>query len=385
MPVSDNRYAKRGAFSVLELLDSIFRFGAIVCCLFTSAIVLRDAGRKLNAQLAAFCCVGTAAYLLTSIPDLGSVLGTAMLPILLICLFGPTAVWLFCLSMFDDNFKLTRMHYVVVATFFALGIFQYANYTLATGELPLLSPVRIHVVLRELGPFSWFISLMMLVVKLGMAAHMLVAAWHGRCEDLVLKRRRFREIFVVGVGFISIGIVATETWLMKFTPDTAYVLLVGQSASIFLVGIYMLWHITSVDGEWLFGEYEAADPEPQQTRSETEDRHDLETLDALAASGALLGPNMTIAKLADMANMPEHRLRRLVNQHLGYRNFADYLNFHRIEAAKTRLSVVADRHVPVLTVAMDLGYGSLGPFNRAFKERAGMTPTEFRRQALAQC
>ena len=37
---------------------------------------------------------------------------------------------------------------------------------------------------------------------------------------------------------------------------------------------------------------------------------------------------------------------------------------------------------PVLTIALDLGYGSLGPFNRAFKLETGLTPTEYRQRAL---
>lgn len=369
---------------MLELIDSFFRFGAIVICLFTSAMVLRDAGRKLSAKLSAFCCIGTAAYLAASIPGLGTTLGAGMIPILLLCMFGPTAVWVFCLSMFDDNFKLKPLHYGVIVGFYVICLSQYINYFVVTGDLPLMSPTRLHGELRGMGAIAWSISLILLFMKLGMSAQMLWAAWNGRCEDLVSKRRRFREIFVVAVTIISVGIVVTENWLINFAPDIAYTLLVAQSASIFLVCFYMLWHISGVDGEWLFGDYGPIES-PAPRRSESEDRHDLETLDGLAASGALLEAAMTINKLAQMAGMPEHRLRRLVNQHLGYRNFADYLNFHRVEAAKSRLSVVADRHVPVLTVAMDLGYGSLGPFNRAFKERAGMTPTEFRKQALANC
>jgi AraC-like DNA-binding protein len=34
----------------------------------------------------------------------------------------------------------------------------------------------------------------------------------------------------------------------------------------------------------------------------------------------------------------------------------------------------------VLTIALEVGYGSIGPFNRAFKERFGVTPTAYRRQ-----
>jgi AraC-like DNA-binding protein len=35
-------------------------------------------------------------------------------------------------------------------------------------------------------------------------------------------------------------------------------------------------------------------------------------------------------------------------------------------------------HLPVLTIALDCGFGSIGPFNRAFKARTGKTPTQFR-------
>jgi AraC-like DNA-binding protein len=38
----------------------------------------------------------------------------------------------------------------------------------------------------------------------------------------------------------------------------------------------------------------------------------------------------------------------------------------------------------VLTIAMDAGFQSIGPFNRAFKAETGMTPTEFRREALSR-
>jgi AraC-like DNA-binding protein len=36
-----------------------------------------------------------------------------------------------------------------------------------------------------------------------------------------------------------------------------------------------------------------------------------------------------------------------------------------------------------LTIAMDTGFQSIGPFNRAFKAATNLTPTEFRRLAMA--
>jgi AraC-like DNA-binding protein len=76
--------------------------------------------------------------------------------------------------------------------------------------------------------------------------------------------------------------------------------------------------------------------------------------------------------------VPEHQLRKLINRHLGYRNFSSFLNFHRIGEAKNHLVDPEFVRTPVLTIAMDLGYGSIGPFNRAFKESTGLTPTEYR-------
>ena len=50
------------------------------------------------------------------------------------------------------------------------------------------------------------------------------------------------------------------------------------------------------------------------------------------------------------------------------------------------MSALADpgqAEVPILTIALDAGFQSIGPFNRAFKAETGMTPSEFRRVRLA--
>jgi len=89
--------------------------------------------------------------------------------------------------------------------------------------------------------------------------------------------------------------------------------------------------------------------------------------------------NLTIGTLATKLGIPEYRLRRLINQRLGYRNFNTFLNNHRIAEAKAALADPTQAEVPVITIAMDAGFQSLGPFNRAFKETTGVTPSEYRR------
>lgn len=70
-------------------------------------------------------------------------------------------------------------------------------------------------------------------------------------------------------------------------------------------------------------------------------------------------------------------MRKQINQSLGYTNFNAFLNHYRVEAARKRL---VETSLPVLTIALDVGYGSIASFNRAFKEIAGVTPTAYRTQ-----
>jgi AraC-like DNA-binding protein len=93
---------------------------------------------------------------------------------------------------------------------------------------------------------------------------------------------------------------------------------------------------------------------------------------------------LTIAVLAARLDVPEYRLRQAINEGLGYRNFNAFLNRYRIDEAKAALADPSQREVPVLTIAIDAGFQSIGPFNRAFKAATGLTPTEFRRDALAR-
>lgn len=96
---------------------------------------------------------------------------------------------------------------------------------------------------------------------------------------------------------------------------------------------------------------------------------------AMAEDHAYRREGLTVASLAADLGMGEAALRALINQELGHRNFNDFLHHHRLQEAAARL-VAED--LPILTIALECGYGSIGPFNRAFRQRFGMTPTEYR-------
>jgi hypothetical protein len=92
---------------------------------------------------------------------------------------------------------------------------------------------------------------------------------------------------------------------------------------------------------------------------------------------------VTIGALAAMLRLPRYRLRQVINEGLGDRNFNAFLNRYRIDEANgTR------RSEPEGRARAGRRHGRGLPIDRAihprFKADAGMTPTEFRRLALGK-
>jgi AraC-like DNA-binding protein len=91
--------------------------------------------------------------------------------------------------------------------------------------------------------------------------------------------------------------------------------------------------------------------------------------------------DLRIADLAATLKVPEYLLRRTINRNLGYRNFNQFVNRYRVEEAARRL--VDEPRIPVLTVALDVGFRSISSFNTAFRAHYRKTPTDYRKSRLA--
>jgi len=89
--------------------------------------------------------------------------------------------------------------------------------------------------------------------------------------------------------------------------------------------------------------------------------------------------SLKVADLARRLGEPDYKVTQCVTGALGFRNFNQMANHFRIEEAKRQLVDPAYDHLPILTIAFDCGFGSIGPFNRAFKATTGVTPQQFRR------
>jgi AraC-like DNA-binding protein len=108
-------------------------------------------------------------------------------------------------------------------------------------------------------------------------------------------------------------------------------------------------------------------------------------ISALLAQGTLHArANLKVADLARQLGVAEYKVTRTISGALGFRNFNQMVNQVRIERARSMLASPEFAHLPVLSIALDCGFGSIGPFNRAFKLQTALTPTEYRQQELGK-
>lgn len=269
--------------------------------------------------------------------------------------------WLFVLAVFAD-WKVTPLTLAPMAVLLVTGLVQ-----------PLLPPV--------LQDMNWT---MRNLISGGLAIHaggMILRDWSG---DLVERRRRFRALLLT-LSCLLVVVEVGSAFLQRLDPAGSWSMFqIGHPFGGLMVTLLagaMSLVILQVQSS-AFGATRRADG-GADARAEAADRLLIDRLGALMSAEGWRREGLTIGALAAELDTPEHRLRRLINQRLGHRNFADFVNSYRIEAAKRRLADPAEARTTVAAIAFDLGYGSLGPFNRAFRAATGATPTEWRRQALA--
>ncbi len=346
-------------------IDWALRGATVGPLLLIAAVLLRDHRGSTPARLAVAFAVGSSAYAICAGPDAHGLLGGCLPPLLALTAGNNVVFWLFAAALFDDGFRLRPWHGALWLLMVVLG------------GIECVADAR-WLTVGLIG--SSFVFAALAVVPT-------LSTWK---DDLIEGRRRIRGYIVVAsAAYTAITAFANLTGTLH--PAAGAPNLLGALALIAIVGP-AAWSTLGVrTARGLFASLgPAAAPTPPLPLAVVEPAHPApaESVDpgqlaalerAMTVDRAYRQDGLTIAQLADRLGLQEYRLRRLINQALGYRNFNSFLNVYRIADAKAALADPTQAAVPVLTIALDSGFGSLGPFNRAFKAETGLTPTEFRR------
>lgn len=342
-------------------LELLARGGTLALLALWSWLLWRDSRAQLAARCALAMNLGIVCYLIVTMvwEDESAPLG-----LIFSILAGstPALFWLFAKTWFSDQTRLHRRDLVLVAVW------------------------ACNVLAMQLAFRTWpeLVVYPALVFRIGMFAFGLAGlrhAWQGREGDLIESRRRLRFWLIVTVGLYVLAIGIAEPLVYRGGAPRVILSLIAGSIVFSTLGLCGAMFVSRRSD--LFGpEPGRADDRPAPT-PRGDDPLVQRLLAHMEQARAHRDETLTIAALAATLGEQEYRLRRTINQAMGHRNFAQFLNSYRLAEVKSALSDPAQREVPILTIALDAGFGSLGPFNRAFREAEGMTPSEFRNKALA--
>lgn len=341
------------ASDILELLIRGAAVGGFVLVAIRMSAGARTPARVTGTVFA----LAAASHTLTQSPAAMSALGVAAAPVWALSVAAAGFFWAFALELFGDRARLSAMRFLPALVLLAFG-----------AAARLAGP--------EAARGFWLAHNLL---GAALMIHVLAEIWTGGRGDLVAVRRRLRGPLLAVAAVYTLAVAAVESSELFLGPATALSALAAASLLALSIasGVIFLR-----DDERLFG---APAPRPAASSSNIDPR-DLALLRRLTAALEVdevwRQEGLTIGELARRLGAPEHHLRRLINEGLGHRNFAAFLNERRVAAAKAALGDVNDARRPVSAIAFDVGFRSLASFNRVFREVAGATPTAFRAEAL---
>ncbi|MEM1124876.1 MAG: AraC family transcriptional regulator [Bacteroidota bacterium] len=130
-------------------------------------------------------------------------------------------------------------------------------------------------------------------------------------------------------------------------------------------------------------EKEAVNKEKTEKEKTALDTVDLATkqriLDHMEQSKIYLNDQLTLSELAKGLSLHPNQLSRIIN--LAFqKNFNEFVNYYRVEAAKEKLVDPNLSHLSILGIAYECGFRSKATFNRAFKSATNLSPNNWKKQ-----
>jgi len=351
---------------MIATLDLLLRGAGLGALAVIIVLMARQYGSTVAGRLGIVFAVSIAAALLCPLVAHRWQAGPWGLPVYALCSAAAGLFWLFVLAWFDDAFRPRAAHWGPVAALAAIHLWRGADLARHGGEMPT-------------SELAGALNALPFLLDFGFIVAALVRARAGKADDLDEARRRFRDLMVTVIGGYMVLITGLSIYLFYRQPAPLVDFLIMLGTDFLIFGFLLM---TARMQSRLFGRQARAEAPPAPEAAD-------ETLHAalmhcINQENGHRVPGLTITALAEKLGAPEYRLRRLINGRLGHRNFNDFVNGYRLAEARRRLADPEAVRVPVLTIALDAGFQSIGPFNRAFKDDTGMTPVEYRRARLGQ-
>jgi AraC-like DNA-binding protein len=325
-------------------------------------------------------------FVLSISPNLFIIGGSALL------LEGPV-LYLYAKSVAKKNFQLRRYDSLHLIPFFLYLIYAYFMYFQFDAEAKYELATTLKVF--EHWTFKYFFAGRDTIrIIYGILSLMVIIRYRQEI------RQQFSEIQKIDMQwlmFVVIGFLSLRCWmLLESLYSVSFVLIHGDKTDLYVFlmsasGLYSGYFTFFLIVMLIFFSLryslllEGIDYLPQRDSRSIFIGNDLieKTISLMEQEKPHLTHNITIDALASRLRITPKTLSVMLNKHFE-KNFFEFINYYRIQEAKTMLASPEYKNVPIIDILSESGFSSKSAFNNFFKRVVGMEPREYRKQQAAQ-
>ena len=302
----------------------------------------------------------------------------------LISILQPPAIYLYTKSLMYRGFEIEPRHAVHLIPFFVAGAVFFFGYYLLPAE------AKTHILLdQDLPgmPTSLPLALIIHGVFLSYLLYSVAALrkFAGSVRDIFsdIESKQISWLKLLLSGYAVVWMISLayclSFYIFKRTAETGYVLMVaGASGFIFINMLVVhalrqpaLFSGLTKEEASLLEDKEAGEetalPTPEQKNRVAQ---------FMENEKPFLNANLSLNQLARQLGLSPRDLSFIINR--GFeKNFFDFVGDYRIRHASGLLDLWEEGKT-ILEVMYESGFNSKSVFNTAFKQKTGMTPTEYR-------
>jgi AraC-like DNA-binding protein len=294
--------------------------------------------------------------------------------------FGPL-VYLYVLALTEEKFSLTSR----TSFHFFPSIGCLAMYSLSYTPTSMEQPDHFAT---EQGGFGAIVPWLIIVhMALYIFAAFNLVREHQRSRKeapLPLKRTKLRWLRLLIVSFLITWIVALLTEVYSSRAEAWNYLWILVSLQIYTVGYMGLIQpeiFTGVNRQSVDSRGPDDLKYEKSTLTEAKAEEYLRRLKhAMTEKKLYVRNDLSLNSVAKELSISHHHLSQVINQQMN-KNFYEFVNSHRINEAKKRLTDSTYAHLGISEIAYEVGFNSSASFNSAFKRFTQMTPSQFRSNA----
>lgn len=296
----------------------------------------------------------------------------------------PPLLYLYCLSLTEAKFKLTKrrvFHFIPFAFFMFYALAFYSNILLVDSNQAREHLLNIYH-LELVKSFEDYFTVASILTYLLLASFVLkklrlqadnytsdnshgVFSWLRSIQVLM---------FVLIILLISNMIIDRAGLTL---PDSINH---WKIYFLYLAGVIYYLGFRAVKSPFILKQEALNSPRKSEIteHSQKAKERDLATKieNTIKEKTLYLSPTFCIQELSELIQVNQKTVSQVINRYLGC-TFRDLINQNRIEMAKKLLLSNKDNGVSILSQALECGFNSEASFYRVFKKHTGKSPTQY--------